>query len=238
MSGEIGIIVQARMSSSRLPGKIMKCIGNHPLIFYVIERLSLLNLPVIVCTSTHPTDDILCEYLKMQKIDFFRGSLENVLNRYILAAEAFTVENIVRVTGDNPIVDISSLKDAINLFAKYDYVDGIYDDGLIKGTGFELVKLSELKKIPSYKKEHQEHVTLWLRENLNKSNRRIQLKPTRFNKHREDIFLTCDYPEDLELLKIVFEHFNYEAGMPVEEVVDFLKNNAALKNINKNLHHK
>ncbi|HET7361377.1 MAG TPA: hypothetical protein VFI78_05530, partial [Salinimicrobium sp.] len=116
MPERIGILVQARMSSSRLPGKSLRLIGENPLIWYVVQRMRLLNLPVIVCTSVHPSDDVLCDYLKTQDIPFYRGSLENVLQRYIQAAEKFGIEHIVRVTGDNPLVDIELLEKSLHFF--------------------------------------------------------------------------------------------------------------------------
>lgn len=223
MSGKIGIIIQARMSSSRLPGKSLKAIGGKPLVFYVVQRVRLLNIPVIVCTSDHASDDVLADYLRTLEVSVYRGSLENVLERYIEAAEFFEVENIVRVTADNPFVDTGFLQESLPLFREYDYVDGIYEGGLIKGTGFELVKTFELKGIPSTEKDHQEHVTLWLRENMNRSEKRIQLEPNPLSEFSGNISLTCDYPEDLELIRKVFRFFSYRTDVPIEEVVYFLK---------------
>lgn len=223
MSGKIGIIIQARMSSSRLPGKSLKAIGGKPLVFYVVQRVRLLNIPVIVCTSDHASDDVLADYLRTLEVSVYRGSLENVLERYIEAAEFFEVENIVRVTADNPFVDTGFLQESLPLFREYDYVDGIYEGGLIKGTGFELVKTFELKGIPSTEKDHQEHVTLWLRENMNRSEKRIQLEPNPLSEFSGNISLTCDYPEDLELIRKVLRFFSYRTDVPIEEVVYFLK---------------
>src|SRR5690606_35454039 len=129
MSGKTGIIIQARMSSSRLLGKSLMKIGKHPLIWYVVRRAELLNLPVVVCTSTDPSDDVLCAFLEKEGIDFYRGDLHNVLNRYLKTAEEFNIENIVRITGDNPLFDFEYLRHNLHLFNSYTYVDGIYDGG-------------------------------------------------------------------------------------------------------------
>lgn len=237
MSQKIGVIVQARMSSSRFPGKILMKIGKFPLIYYVVKRLESLGYPVIVCTSDQASDDMLCEYLRSENINIFRGNLNNVLERYILAARAYEIRHIVRVTGDNPFVDIESLKENLHFLNQYAYVDGIYHGGVIKGVGYELVKLSELEKIPSRQKEHLEHVTLWLRENRCPSGQRILLKPGENNRYRSDVFLTCDYPEDFELLSIIFQKFNYRYDTPLVEILNFLENNADLKKINSFRHH-
>lgn len=236
MFAKAGIIIQARMSSSRLPGKSLVKIGNHPLIWYVLNRMKSVNLPVMVCTSTDSSDDVLTEYLQILKIPFFRGSLHNVLDRYIKTAQKFQIEDIIRVTGDNPFVDIGYLKQVLHLLEKFSYVDGIYKGGLIKGSGFELVKLKELLAINSAQKEHLEHVTLFLRENLSASKERINLIPTSINQYRSDIFLTCDYEEDMELIKKIYKNFYFAYNIPLKEIITFLDQNPRLKQINQFRH--
>lgn len=225
------------MSSNRLPGKSLAKIGENPLLWYVIKRMELIKLPVVVCTSTHSSDNILCDYLQTQEIPFFRGSLNNVLDRYIKTAQKFEFENIIRVTGDNPFVDFGYLKQVLHFFKKYSYVDGIYEGGLVKGSGFELVKLKELIGISSGQRKHLEHVTLFLRENLTTSIERIHLEPNSVNKYRSDIILTCDYGEDLELIKKIYEYFDYKYDVPLEEIINFLDENLYLKQINQFKHH-
>lgn len=225
------------MSSSRLPGKSLMKIGDKPLIWYVVKRLEQLEIPIIVATSKDPSDDKLAKYLKEEDFLFYRGSLNNVLQRYIDAAEAFNLEKIVRVTGDNPLTDVVRLKDSLKLFKKYNYVDGIYlKEGLIKGTGFELINLNELRKIEPKTNQHKEHVTLWLRQCLQKSHKRIRLKPDKNNLFRKDIILTCDFPEDFKLLSKIFDHFNYRYDMTISEIRIFLDNNPNLKLLNQQFH--
>lgn len=236
MSQKTGIIVQARMSSSRLPGKSLIKIGPHPLIWYVVRRLQLLELPVIVCTSVAKSDDDLAHFLIKENISVYRGDLQNVLKRYINAAEAHNISQIVRITGDNPLVDIEYLFKSLNLFKNYSYVDGIYEGGLIKGSGFELVTIEELKGITSQENDHLEHVTAWLRDNLNKSSSRIELKPTLINKFKNEIYLTCDYKEDLILLRKIFKNFGYRVDISLEEILRYLNENSSLKDLNSFRH--
>ncbi len=224
------------MSSSRFPGKSLEIIGNKPLVFYVVKRLELTGLPVIVATSTDDSDDVLVNYLEGQNIKVFRGSLLNVLNRYIAAAEAFEVDEIIRVTADNPLVDIVSLDNSINLFEKYEYVDGIYEGGLIKGTGFELVRLKELKTIKSSKPHHLEHVTAALRENLSQNTKYKKLSVPHYHQFTDRIVLTCDYAEDLKLLKIIFNAFDYSVAIKIEDILDFYLENPEIFQLNARLH--
>src|SRR5680860_195624 len=236
MGNKRAVIVQARMSSSRFPGKSLKLIGNKPLVYYVVKRLELSGLPVIVATSTDASDDVLAEYLKSQKIKVFRGSLLNVLNRYITAAEKFGVEEIVRVTADNPLVDIVALKRSLTLFQKYEYVDGIYQEGLIKGTGFELVSLKELKSIKSNNQHHLEHVTAVLRENLSKNPKYKKLQVPHYHQFIDKILLTCDYAEDLELLRRIFSAYDYSVAIKIEDIVGLYRENSEIFQINASLH--
>lgn len=231
------IIIQTRMSSSRLPGKSLRLIGDKPLIFYVIERLKLLGLPIIIATSTDTSDDVLVGYLNsIEDIFIYRGSLDNVLNRYVAAAEAFGVEKIIRITADNPLVDIAVLKRSLIYSQKYDYVDGIYQDGLIKGTGFELVSLKQLKSIRSNKPHHMEHVTAALRENAPKNPRYKKIPVPHYHQFIDKIVLTCDYVEDLELLKIIFATYNYELSVTIPEIIELYKSKPKIFLTNALLH--
>ena len=236
MGSKRAIIVQARMSSSRFPGKSLELIGKHPLIYYVVKRLELTKLPVIVATSTDTSDNSLTEYLESHKIKVFRGSLENVLSRYINAAEKYGVEEIVRVTADNPLVDIGALNKSLILFQKYDYVDGIYQNGLIKGTGFELVKLNELKSISSVNPNHLEHVTSALRENLLTHSKYIKLEVPYYHNFVDEIVITCDYAEDLKLLRIIFKAFKYSIKININDVLGFYDENPGIFGLNVHLH--
>lgn len=236
MGNKRAVIVQARMSSSRFPGKSMKLIGNKPLVYYVVKRLELLGLPVIVATSNDALDDILAGYLEAQNIKIFRGSHLNVLKRYICTAEEYGVEELVRVTADNPLVDIAALKGSLSLFEKYEYVDGIYQDGLIKGTGFELVSLKELKSIKSKIPHHLEHVTAALRENLPKNPRYKKLQVPLYHQFMDKIVLTCDYMEDLELLRRIFTASDFSVALTIQDILSFYSENPKIFQINADLH--
>jgi len=235
MSG-VGIIVQARMSSSRLPGKSLKNIGGKPLIQYVIDRLLMTGLPVFVCTSSDPTDDVLADYLMREKIPFYRGSLDNVLHRYIQTAEMFGIAKIVRVTGDNPFVDIVALKRSLNLFDNFTYMDAIYLNGFIKGTGFELVTLNELKSLETDKRDHLEHVTTALRERIPDRRDYISLEPPEYHLDKQGMVLTCDYQEDLDIITLLLKHFHYNPGVTIREILELYHQDPDIFRRNAELH--
>jgi len=108
------IILQARMNSERLPGKVMKQIGGTPIIGILIRRLKQSELPIILATSTNIENDELVEYAKSLDVQIFRGSEDNVLERYYLAAKSVNAKTIIRVTGDNPLLDGRFLLENVN----------------------------------------------------------------------------------------------------------------------------
>lgn len=232
----VGIIVQVRMSSSRLPGKSLKIIGEKPLIRYVFDRLQLTGLPVVICTSTDPTDNLLAEYLMREQIPFYRGSLENVLQRYIHTAESFGFSRLVRVTGDNAFVDLAALKRSLYLFEEFNYVDAIYPHGFIKGTGFELITLEELRSLKTEKKEHLEHVTTALRECISQRPDFTSLEPPECHSNTPGLVLTCDYQEDLDLITLLLKHFHYNPGVTIREILELYHQDPDIFRRNAELH--
>lgn len=212
------IILQARMSSKRLPGKTLAPIGTKPLVWYVITRLQATGIPVVVSTSEDPSDDVLADYLKSHSIDFFRGSLDNVLQRYIQTAEEFGIRHIIRVTGDNPLVDTESLQKQLPLFEQFSYADGIYYGGFIPGTGYELVRLEELKKIPKPGPLHREHVTLALREAKPSRQDFCSIAAPPGHALFQSLRLTCDHKKDLALLRRIYSYFDFRTNIRIPEI--------------------
>lgn len=118
MSGRIIAIIQARMSSSRLPGKVLMDIAGKPLLQHMLERVRKAKSvdDIILATTTDPSDDTLVQFCKTQNFLYFRGSLHDVLDRFYQAAQAFQAEVIVRLTGDCPLIDPTVLDLTVNTF--------------------------------------------------------------------------------------------------------------------------
>ena len=122
----IGCIIQARTGSTRLPGKIMQKIDSVDLVInYVINQVKCSKKieKIIVATTDLIEDNKICENLSLQKIEFFRGSSEDVLDRYYQCAKKFSIDNIVRITSDNPLIDPNIIDLVINEYKnnKCDY---------------------------------------------------------------------------------------------------------------------
>lgn len=169
-----GAIVQVRMSSSRLPGKVMmKIDSKHPVLYYVITQLQFCNNldEIVVATSTREEDDIIVDYVNNLGISCFRGSLKDVLDRYYQCAKEFSVKDIVRITSDCPLIDPTIVDKVIEKFKSNSY-DVVTNSGPIprtfpQGTDVEVFSFQALEKAwkNAKKPSEREHVTAYFYSN-------------------------------------------------------------------------
>jgi len=200
----IGCIIQARMGSTRLPGKVMELLdGKNSSLHYTINQLkNSLNLnKIIVATTELEEDDIIEKISKDNEIECFRGSSENVLERFYECAKKFQLESIVRITADCPLIDPKIVDSIIEIFnsCKYDYVHNMeprtFPDGLDTEV-FTFKILEEAWKnaiLPSEK----EHVTPYFRNNKDNFKIKNVINTKNLSSHR----WTLDYQEDLDLIR-------------------------------------
>lgn len=227
-------IIQARLGSSRLPGKVMKDIEGNPVIKIVIDRLSNSKLidKIVVATSNESKDDPLAEYLKELGISIFRGSENNVLSRYYEASIKYKASSIVRITADCPIIDPNIVDMVIQKFLdkEADYCSNIFPRSYPQGLDTEIFTKAALKKTYLEAKTYydKEHVTPYIR-NSEKFKVINLLNDKDASNHR----WTLDYEEDLRLLKIIFKYFNPEIHFSSQQVMDFILENPEIISINK-----
>ena len=161
-------IVQARMGSTRLPGKVMMKIGGRPLLVYLVERISRSRTldAIVVATTVNPRDNVIIEECERRGIPNFRGSETDVLGRYASAARACRADIVVRVTADNPFTDPDSIDRAVDTIVLQG-AEYVIEDGLPIGTTGEALTWSALSYIDSVavSQPHREHVTLYAKEN-------------------------------------------------------------------------
>lgn len=201
MEPKTAIILQARMGSTRLPGKVLLPFGKNTLLDWIINRISLLKIDTIVATSDKERDDPIEQYCLENEINFFRGSEANVLARYYQCAYKFNLTNIIRLTSDNPFIDLNGVFDLIRIFRSYnlDYINNF--DSLPIGMGSEIFSISSLEKSVLYGKEahHLEHVNEYILENKQLFN-----MLTIVSDKKSKIFkvgFSIDTPEDYERIK-------------------------------------
>ena len=145
------IIVQARMGSTRLPGKVMKMINGIPIIELIVKRLkkSREANEVVVATSKQPENKVLINHLQKTKTKIFCGSENDVLDRFYKAANKFRAKIVVRITGDCPVVDVGLIDNFIRKFKnkKPDYLSNCFPPTFPDGLDIEIFSFDLLKKI-------------------------------------------------------------------------------------------
>lgn len=213
---QIGIIIQARLGSTRLPGKVLRSFADGQCILDIlITQLQQLNLPIVLATSHHSNDDPLAEYCERAHIQYYRGSEENVLARFIQAAEAFNVKYAVRVCADNPFFladSIPSLLKALSATPDAEYISFQNAQGTpaIKthwGLFGELVSIAALKKATQLTNEslYQEHVTNYIYGNPTLFKVMLMDAPAPIFA-RVDLRFTVDDRQDFDLAEEILQN--------------------------------
>ncbi len=166
------LIIQARLSSKRLPEKVLKKINGIELIKHIIRnlRISKYNFKIIVATSKNKSDKKLVSFLKRNDIEYFCDSLNNVSNRLLKCAIAYRAKYFIRISGDSPFIDKRILEKMVTFFKKknkFDLITNVYPRTFPKGQSIEIIKTNCLKKILSRKLSnyHKEHVTKFIYDN-------------------------------------------------------------------------
>jgi len=207
-------IIQARMGSSRLPGKVMMEIDSkHTILDFMINQLEYSKLVdrIIIATSKKAEDDIIETFCKKNTIDCFRGSENDVLDRYYQCAKKFSSKVIVRMPADKPLLDPNVVDQVISEFNNnnYDYITTFLPSTFPSGTEVEVFTFSTLKRMFECHIDNQskEHVTFQLRKNPKEFKIGEFFAPK--NKQRPNWRLTVDYLDDLNLIKkIYFKLYN------------------------------
>lgn len=169
----VGCIIQARMGSSRLPGKVIMEIDNKPILEFLFDQLSYVkNLDkLILATTSLPEDNILVNLAIKNRWLFFRGSPQNVLERFYFCTKKFELDTIIRITADNPLIDPSIIENVLNIFQNnnYDYVSNCQTRTFPFGTEVEIFSKGSLEKCFSNAKKSSEleHVTPYIYNNPN-----------------------------------------------------------------------
>lgn len=231
----LGIIVQARLGSTRLPKKILKPFGGTNLLMFLIRRLEQLNLPIVVATTTSSTDDELCEYLRCNDIDFFRGSESDVLQRYIDTAKACGFTEIIRVCSDSPLIDISLLEQLIEKWkvSKKDYLSfafkGIPTVLCHYGVFTEFTTLKALEKlVRKYDDEYyHEHVTYGIYNNTDVFDVELIELPSIFSEY-DNIRITIDTQEDYENILFLYDNIEDITQKSFSDLADMILKDAVL----------
>jgi len=234
----VNAIVEARMGSTRLPGKTLLDIAGKPAIQVLIERLQIAKRidTIILATTTNREDDAIEKFCREHNIVCFRGSSEDVLDRVYRAAKEYNTDIVIEVTGDCPLLDPWLIDDCIDLFLKsdYDYLSNFIEQSYPPGIDVQIFTFAILEQMHREAKEQKfrEHVTLYILKN-----------PTLFRMHNvfappelyyPNWHLELDEHADYELIKAICENlYDKNPAFTTRDIVNLLKKHPEWLKINK-----
>lgn len=229
-------ILQARMGSYRLPGKVLKPILGRPMLDLQIERVKRSKTidQLVVATSVNPEDRAIAGLCQRVGVDCFRGDPENVLDRFYRAAKQYKPEHVVRLTGDCPLADPSLIDDLVEFYLAHgcDYASNCHEPSLPDGLDAEIFSFSALEQawkeaeLPS----HLEHVTPFIRSNPE----RFKIACYRYHTHLSHLRWVVDEPEDLEFVRRVYEAlYPIKPEFGTEDILALLERKPELLKLNE-----
>lgn len=220
-------IIQARMNSKRLPGKVMKIINNKPMIYWVITNIKKVKLYdgiILALPKNSNKDKIIYNYVKknFSNMLFYFGSEKNVLDRYYKAAQKFKAKIISRVTADDPLKDPKIISESLKFFlkSKLDYYSNTIDQSFPIGLDIEHFNFKTLKKIKFKAKSYydKEHVTTYIKSNPEMFN----FKNFYYKINLSNFRFTVDTKKDLKNIKKIFKLKKNNPKLKFNTLVKFL----------------
>jgi len=204
---KVRIMSQARMTSSRLPGKIMLEIAGKTMLQHHIERLKQAGIPIIIATTSNTEDDAVEQYAKQINVDYYRGDEHDVLKRFFEANEKFQADIIVRVTSDCPLIDGNLIKQGVERYLSLNdsscYLSNCFPRTYARGFDFEIFSANMLKDAheQATSSNDREHVTPFMRNNT-----QVQMHNISQTYNHGHLRLTLDTEDDLNVLKHMMEN--------------------------------
>ncbi len=236
------VIIQARMGSTRLPGKVLLPLGDSTVLDYVVSRCRKIQgvSHVIVATSDLTEDDQIAHWCQEHEVDVFRGSQLDVLERYYRCAQVYQPEYVIRVTSDCPFVDYKLAEQTIQAM-KTQPSDIVINDGqeqLTRGLSVEMISYTALEKIYQQSSElrHREHVTYYAYE-YSEQFTSTTIIPPAILLHPQ-LRMTVDTMEDYELCRILANRIEDSKNAPSEAYIDYLLQHPEVASINAHIQQK
>jgi spore coat polysaccharide biosynthesis protein SpsF (cytidylyltransferase family) len=235
-------IIQARMTSTRLPGKVLMELAGQTVLHYVVRRCQMSRrlAGVIVATTDEPADDCLVAAAQSLGAGVFRGSRDDVLDRYLQTALSSGADPVVRITSDCPLIEPAVIDAAVECF-EGEGVDFVYGDGFPRGTGdVEVLTFaalqnawSETRLDETYYREHV--ITYHLNHPEKFRHHKLQAPP---DIERLEYRLCVDEPDDLKVIRRVCDHFSPRIDFTLAEVLEYLGSHPEVAAINRHVQQK
>ena len=226
-------VVQARMGSSRFPGKVLEDVAGHPMLWHVVHRLRKARLvdKVVVATTDRPLDDPIVDFCRQDELACFRGDERDVLDRFYQAAKAHHADVVIRITADCPLIDPAVVDRVVARFQQGDCdyasnaVPYTYPDGL----DTEVFSFAALERAwrDANKPSEREHVTPYLRTEIFRNanvQSEIPVSPAQYR-------WTVDHPADLIFVRKVYAAFSQNEDFGFREIFQLLKERPELTTI-------
>ncbi len=231
------IIIQARMGSSRLPGKVLREINGVPLLKIQYDRVVRSSVKkIIIATTPEERDQPILDFCQRYNIPCFLGDENDVLKRYYECAKEYNAKTVIRLTSDCPLVSPKTIDDVLNLFKSgdFDYAANtvpVETSSFPNGSDVEVFSIEALERAnkEASSTSDREHVTFYFWQNPDKF-KTTQLKNDQdFSKFR----YTVDYPEDLKVVEFILNELKKNGSEgTVEEMVRLLKSNEEIAKLN------
>jgi spore coat polysaccharide biosynthesis protein SpsF len=229
--------IEARMNSTRLPGKMLLPVNGKPILLHLVNRIRQVSSidEIVLATTSNTTDDDLAAFAETNNLKYFRGSEENVMSRVIEAADSAKAEVIVEIIGDCPLIDPGIVEQTIQMFLhnSCDYVYNRQVPSFPDGMDVQVYKLDTLKKSAAMTDDQldYEHVTRHIRQHPEIFSHMHLVAPPEL--HWPDLELLLDEEDDYEFLKIIIEHFgDQNPYFSCREIVELLQCRPELLSIN------
>jgi spore coat polysaccharide biosynthesis protein SpsF (cytidylyltransferase family) len=229
MTDHTVVIIQARMGSSRLPGKVLKLIRDQPLLWHVVTRTRLASLvdETVVATTVEEQDNQIAEFCERHGFKYTRGSEEDVLDRYYQAANAYDADTVVRITGDCPLASPEIIDRVVRVYrdSGVEYANNKlrYPNGLdVEAMRFETLERAwEEAELP----EEREHVTTYIRASDDFEKRKVTnpLDISTYSVTDADTILrwSVDYQSDLEFIREIYDRLSLHGEWTINQQAVF-----------------
>lgn len=237
---KVGIISQARMTSTRLPGKVLKEVNGIPLFKHHADRVLESGYALFVATTINATDDLIVAFCEQENIPFYRGDEAHVLSRFYECAKEYELDCIVRVTSDCPLIDGAEIKRGVDYYLQqknpYLYLSNSLSNTIPRGFDFEIFSFELLKMAFENANSQQEieHVTPYLY--LGKDPK-ITKEGFAYHQKKNQYRVTLDTIEDFELIKNLIETHD-ASNLNIDGIVKVLDENPLLVAINAHIEQK
>ena len=233
----IGCIIQARMCSTRLKGKVLHKINSEETILsFLLKQITNCKSlkTVVVATTELDEDDVIVDFLKSYDVEIFRGNSENVLDRFYHCAKKFKFSTIVRLTADNPLIDPQIVNDSIQKYSNSDcdYLTNSIDRTFPNGTEVEIFSFNALETAWKFakKKSEREHVTPYFYNNPNK----FKIHHFKQKQDQSKFRYSIDRKEDYLLVLEILSKINTRP-IKTSDIIELLTNYPEIKKLNSHI---